>query len=302
MPLFSRSFFRLALFVAAGVACNTGTPLANPSAPIVIAVGGKTGLEYWPLMAKGSNTPTPISGITGLLPTGNLAVRGSQVIIPNGSTVIVYDLNTKRQTVLPDPSGSGLDAAVGRDGTIYVANEIRGGSNVAMYPPAGPSRILSCPLVSYALFIAVDNEGDIFLDDITSDEIAEIPNGPSGPDPNRCTTLDLKPAQTGYAAGITIDPNTDDLLVLDDPDLCAGGIEGRLVIHKKPYTQGVGRSLVVGRNCSEGVRLNAASNVVIVGDRDVSQLWPFLLERTYPQGIPFGAYTGGNPFEFAIMP
>jgi hypothetical protein len=88
--------------------------------------------------------------------------------------------------------------------------------NVTVFTDGSPPRELLCRYLQTAIAIAVDNEGDVFVNQNGAFVgVVEI-NGPNRPDPNRCTKLDLKP-ETGYAAGLALDPKTDDLIVLDNP-------------------------------------------------------------------------------------
>jgi hypothetical protein len=215
--------------------------------------------------------------------------------------VLVYDLATKSATALSDPDGTPVDAAVGKDGAIYISNFTAKRSNVLVYPPHAAAYDVTCGLHGPDA-IAVDNEGDVFLNDQILTAVIEIPHGGRGLDAKQCRRLDLVPREAGYTAGIAIDPKTDDLLVLDDPDECAGGTEGRLVIHRKPYGTGRGRILDLGQNCSGGLRLDATSSTVFIGDEDVSASYSFVLQFSYPGGTPMGGYYNGDAGGFITVP
>jgi hypothetical protein len=173
---------------------------------------------------------------------------------------------------------------------------------VLVYPPRGKPHELACGLLKDPSYIAVDSAGDVFVNDTILTAVVEIPNAPAGPDSAPCMQLTLKPSESGYAAGIAIDPKTGDLLVLADPDQCAGGIEGELYIYQRPYGRRVGRSLDLGKNCSGGVRLNADSSVIFVGDETVDGSYAYILQHTYPDGKALGAFSGGNPGGFVPVP
>jgi hypothetical protein len=271
--------------------------------PVLIAFSGDTHtLQYWPINPKGGSNPKALSGPSGVGQPGGLAANGQRIAITNGNEVVVYDLRSKMQTAMSDPNGYPVDIAIGKSGALYVANILGTTSNVTVFNPGSPPQELSCKLLNGPAGIAVDNENDIFVNQNgTPSGVVEIPNGPRGPDPQHCKVLNLK-AETGYAAGVAVDPKTDDLIVLDDPDLCAGGVEGRMTIYPRPYRKLTGRSHVVGQNCSGGIRLDATSTIVFVGDQSVSGGYGFILQHTYPGGRPLGTYSGGSPGGFTTVP
>jgi hypothetical protein len=291
-------FALIGLTGALGASADRGASAS--SAPVLIATGGKTGLEFWPLTAGGSHAPTAIA-VKGLSPSGLLAASGSKIVIPNSTNIVVYDVQTKQSHVLPDPYGDPVDAAVAKDGTMVISNFTRSGSNFLVFPPRGKPRDISCGLKGPD-YIAIDNEGDLFINDAIRTKVLEIANGSNGLDATTCAPLKLTPGEQGYAGGIAIDPKTDDLLVLDDPDYCAGGTEGRLETFSKPYERGTGRGRDVGRNCSDGLRLDATSSVVFVGDESIGGPPTYIIQSGYPSGKSLGTYSGGSPSGFITVP
>lgn len=275
--------------------------------PALIAVNTTTGaLETWPIRPGGGNNPQTISRPLGVGSAVGMVANGHVLAIPKGhpSGVVIYNVTTKSAHTLPDPFGSPGDIAIGKDGAIYVVN-FTNPSNVAMYR-AGSSqpKKLVCKLLNLGESIAVDNEGDIFVGGFGHGGFAgvvEIPNGPGGPEPENCTALHLTPGSTAVA-GMAIDPKTDDLILLDNPDECAGGVEGRMTIYTKPYGRHSGRSHDLGANCSGGLRLNATSTIVFVGDQDVSGSFTFVLQRSYPDGRDLGVYNDGDPGAMTTIP
>ena len=95
---------------------------------------------------------------------------------------------------------------------------------------------------------------------------------------------------------------TDDLLVFNDPSLCAGGAEGLLTIYSKPYRKQSSRRLLLGGNCDGGLRLDAESKSVFVLDETVSGGSTYVNQFAYPSGQMLGTYTGGNPIGVALIP
>jgi len=305
------SALRLALLLAvAGVVAGSAGANANQlwrsavppplQGPVVIGAGGPTGLEYWPASPNGGLKPTPIHGPSGLKGAYGIAADGQRLAIADSTQTIVYDLLTQHEAILPDSTGVAIDAAYGKTGTLYVAsfNNQKTTGDVLVYPRGAKPYTLECSLLKIPDYIAVDNEGNVFVNDGYLTEVIEIPVK------GGCAPVKLKPAESGYAAGVTVDPKTDDLLVLSDPDLCAGGNEGKLTIYHKPYDKVAGRSMVLGRNCSGGVRLNADSSVVLIGDEGVAGPPSFILQHTYPEGKQRGGYfgPGAGPAGFTTIP
>jgi hypothetical protein len=278
-------------------------PASTQGAPIVVAVGGAGTLEGWPLGPGWHPHPQRIAGLGGLAPS-SIVANGDQVFIADGHQLIAYNLSTHLKTTMPNPAGIGEDLAIGKSGTLYVLNYTQGsGGNVAVFPSNGRPSVVNCGLLSDPSYIAVDNEGDVFVDQQSdSSFVVEIPAAPGGLDGAHCHALQLTPRQTGYAAGITVEPKTDDLLVLDDPGECAGGTEGRLTTYGRPYSQHRGRSIVVGQNCSGLLRLDASSRLVFVSDESVDGSTSFILTSRYPSGTAFGSFGGGQPSGFTTIP
>jgi hypothetical protein len=144
--------------------------------------------------------------------------------------VLQFNVDTKALTTLPDPYGIPVDIAIGKDNSLYVLNFTTQGypTNVAWYPGgASNPKVLACSVLQSASYIAVDNEGNLYLLGYIghdSNGIIKIPNGPNGPDPTRCKTIDLG-LGVAYLGGVVVDPKTDDLVTLTNPDWCAGGID-----------------------------------------------------------------------------
>jgi hypothetical protein len=294
---------------AVGNVSNVGHGATNRrTEPILITMNLRTGaLESWPMQRGGGGHPTPLSGNLGLPVVAGLAANGNVIVIASQSPpeIVLYDVQAQTSRALPDPFGTPVDVAVGKDGSIYAINVARSGAPVTMYPaPSFKPVELICGLVSSGIAIAVDNESDIFIQGYgsgISTLVAEIPNGASGPDAQHCTRLPLK-GSAGYVEGVAIDPKTDALLTLDNPDACAGGIEGRLTVYPKPYNRLTGRSRQVGVLCSGGLRLNADSTAVFVGDSSLDFGTSVILQRAYPGGGDLGIYHGGKPIGFTTIP
>lgn len=248
----------------------------------------------------------PLSDRLSLGFVGALATRGDEIVaaVENPPGVALYDVRSERLRVLPDPFGTPIDVAVGADRTIFAINVARSGAPVTMYRGPHDTPVeLNCAAVTFGEAMAVDDEGDLFIDGYGPNlaGVAEIPIGAHGPDAAHCFVLPLK-GDAGYVAGVGVDPRTDDLLTLDDPDFCAGGREGRLTIYPRPYDRRTGRSHIIGINCSGGLRLNDDSTLVFIGDTSVDESASFILQRSFPDGASLGVFEGGHPSGFTTLP
>jgi hypothetical protein len=290
------------------VQAAVGAKAALPG-PAVIAVNQAEGtLEYWPMQKGGSRHPVALSSLTHLFRVTGMVANGNVLALANDSPaeVLEYDTSTGAVSTLPDPNGSPLDIAIGKDGSLYVVNFTQAEGNVTMYPGGSSNPIeLTCPFLDKGGKIAVDNEGDIFVTAFTTfntEGVVEIPSGADGPDPRRCMLLNqLMPAE-GYIQGLLVDPKTDDLVVMDDPGGCAGGDSGRLMIYRKPYKAQTAVVRVVGQNCAFGIRLSADSSTIFVLDADVSDSNPFVLARSFPGGGRLGTYSDGQSESITTIP
>jgi hypothetical protein len=102
--------------------------------------------------------------------------------------------------------------------------------------------------------------------------------------------------------GVVVDPKTDDLVTLTNPDLCAGGVEGLMTIFPKPYRRETGRSHVVGHNCSTGLRLSADSKTVFVLDQSIDGGSFYVLQWSFPDGLQEGSYHAGQASSITTIP
>lgn len=284
---------------------TSGAPI---NAPAVIAVDSNTNaLEYWPMRLGGDSQPIRISkkGLfngAGLVANGRVVSFGNQ----NPTEVLQFNVDTKVQTTLPDPYGIPLDIAIGKDNSLYVVNLVRPhADNVVWYPGGAPNpKKLACSAINYGSHVAVDNEGNLYVGAIVgriNADVVKLPNGPNGPDPSRCTPLHLG-LGPAYMEGVVVDPKTDDLITLTNPDLCAGGVEGLMTVFPKPYRRATGQSHIVGQSCSTGLRLSADSKTVFVLDQDFAGIAMFVLQRSFPDGKPEGSYRAGHATSVTTIP
>ncbi len=273
--------------------------------PELIAVNTSSEkLEYWPIDPTGGSHPQALSKALGVPGYYGIAADGNLIAIPDGNRIVLYDVATTSKIALPDPYGTAVDVAFDKHATLYVLNIAGSAGNVAMYPAFSTQPVeLTCQYLGTGEGIAVDNEGDVFVNGYEVDTptgVVEFPNGPNGPQPQNCIRLKLN--NEGSPAGLAIDPKTDDLITLGNPDQCAGGIEGLMTIYRKPYEKTTAVTHVRGGNCTGGLRLNADSTAVFYGDEDVSGSWSFIDHRTYPDGKDLGTFWNGDPGGFTTIP
>jgi len=289
-----------------GAMVDSQAPLSTPR---LITMNSRTSrLEAWPIQRGGGSDPEPFTPPLNVGGASVLSTIGDVVVMVESfpsSRVVLYNTKTGTTRFLDDPFGTPIAIAVAKDKTIYALNVSKNGSPITMYqPPAHRAVELNCSVMPSGQAIAVDNEGDIFIQGYPANSaysIAEIPNGPGGPEPQNCKILSLE-TNPGYVGGVAIDPKTDALITLDDPSLCAGGEEGRMTIYPKPYNQSTGRSKDIGKNCTGGLWLNADSTIVFTVDQDVSGSFAFVLQRSFPDGGDIGIYHGTNFAGVAPMP
>jgi hypothetical protein len=288
---------------------NAGSDAAHPSpkslpSQALIAFDTANGsLGYWPIKKGGGKTLQPLTGPLGVDGGYAMAANGDTVIIANYSPaeIVTYDIDTQAESTMHDPYGNPLDVAVDTQGDIYAMNT----ASVAVYKVGSsqPSK-LSCSYMSISEAIAVDNEGDVFVDGYGSSfqGVVEYASGSSS-----CKIPHLRKS-LGYVAGVGVDPKTDDLIVVDDPDLCAGGLEGRMIIYPKPYEQRTSRRHVLSATYCAGIfRLDASSTHIFYADATVSDAFPLIDQARYPSGTyegqyENGYYSGGNFSGFTTIP
>lgn len=285
---------------------GSGLPSATVQAPHAIirdasvaklvTVAPNGALEYWPIQTGGSDSPQPLSKPLGIGQPYALVANGNVVAIANYSPaeIVTYDVRKKTKKTLADPFGGPVDIAIGKNATIYATNL----TNVAVFPPGSsqPSE-LTCSYITSGIAIAVDNEGDVFVNGYGPNGFMGVAEYPAGS--QKCIVPHLR-KELGYAGGVGVDPKTDDLIVVDDPDLCAGGIEGRMVIYPKPYRQRTSiRRILNAQYCAGTFRLDATSSHIFVSDATVSDGYPLIDWETYPGAKFEGTYQvgsiGGSP-------
>ncbi|HLI96614.1 MAG TPA: hypothetical protein VKT72_11080 [Candidatus Baltobacteraceae bacterium] len=284
---------------------NGAPPHASGAQAIYSITYYNDDLEYWPLSPDGGKRPTILSAKAsheGMAADGNDLLVGAA----NSSALEIFDTATQTAKTFSNPFGPPGDVAVDRQHNIYVFDFATPPGNVAEFPAADRNHPfeLTCNQIYIGGQLAVDDEGDVFA--VTTGpppgypslvlEFAKTVTGHSA-----CANLDLiDPANS--PSGLALDPQTDDLLIMDNPDQCAGGFEGRVRIYSKPYQKGNYRILNMGANCAGGLRLSADSKQIFAGDEDVSGSFFYIIQRGYPGGRKLGNFWNGAATGFATIP
>lgn len=265
------------------------SPLKTPALiTFDLATGG---LAYFTLQSGGSKTLTPFTSSLGVSTANALAADGNVVIIASYSPagIATYNVKTKVKKSMSETFGQPYDVAVDKHGNIYAMNK----ASVAVYK-SGSSKPteLTCSNITLSEAIAVDNEGDVFVDGYGPASFQGVMEYPAGS--QNCIKLNLR-KPLGYPAGVGVDPKTDDLIVIDDPNLCAGGNNGRMVIYPKPYEQ---RTSTVHNlrttYCAGTFRLDASSTHILYTDATVSAGVPIIDQALYPSAKFEGRYWLGS--------
>jgi len=266
--------------------------------PALISINETTSdLIYWPTKKGPSENPIAFTGPLDIYQAGAMAANGYVIVIVNAGTpaaIVTYDVKTRSEKAYADNYGSPYDVAIDTKGNIYAMNE----ASVTVYAAGSyTEKEITCADITLGEAIAVDNEGDVFVDGYGPNNSMGIVEYPAKG--GHCKRLKLQPEQ-GYIGGVGVDPKTDDLIVVDNPDLCAGGYEGVMLIYPPPYRKSTFTEQNLNAQYCAGIfRLDAGSKNIYFFDATVSG-FPFIDSRTYPDatgGGPYGdgysIYTGG---------
>lgn len=269
-------------------------------APILVAFDTTTGsLIYWTISRHGSSSPQSLSAPLGITEPYAMVAHRNTVAIANYAPpeVVLYNVKTKVLTTLSDPYGNPIDLAIDKTETIYALNS----TSVTEYQKgSSPPSQLTCSALSSGVAIAVNNEGNVFINGYDLNGVPHVFEITAGS--QSCTKPHLL-AERGYAGGIAVDPKTDDLIVVDDSQFCAGP-KGRMLIYPPPYReQTVQRRILRPEYCAGGVRLNAASTRLFFADSTVSDGFPLISQRNYPSVTGRAVYSSSDSFSgFTTIP
>lgn len=262
--------------------------------PALIATDLTTGgLLYWP-----TNEPQrrhrPIHFAKTLHTySAAMAADGDLLVIPlsnqRPAEILTYNLKTKQIATLKDDYGSPYDVAIDKKSNLYALN----GRSVTVYA-AGTyaQKKLRCDYPQLlGATIGLDNEGDVFVNASLRASNIGVVEFPANA--RKCKILDLQ--EQGYPGGIGVDPKTDDLIVIDNPDKCAGSSsqygEGRMRIYPRPYRPTEFTQVALHPSTCAGLfRLDKDSRHIYVADQ--SYEYASVIDvRAYPAGTGRGFFS-----------
>ena len=285
-------------------------PALEPDAirtPALVVVTPNGILKYYPVTQHGGRQPIEIAKIPQVREASSMAADGRTLAIADEGKpgVVLYDLSRKATQVLADPYGVPIDVAVDRSSNVYVLNQAGSAASTVVSYPAHSRQAaeLTCKDLVRGVAIAADNEGDLFINGYGAKAagVVEFPSGPNGPQSGHCRRLELQP-EPGYVAGVAVDPKTDDLVVVNDPQACSGGIEGQMTIYPKPYDERTAHSIDLNGRCVGLVRLNASSSLIFALDRTSAFAHAYVIGRSYPQGTGDATYRHKYVGGFTTLP
>jgi hypothetical protein len=272
------------------LAAHDDRPLSPPA---LIATNVMTGgLLSWPTNER-RRRHEPIHFAKGLdAYSYAIAANADMLVIPiyyGPGRVLMYNLKTKRSATLKDDYGIPYDVTIDTKGNIYALNQ----RSVTVYAAGSYSeKELSCDYPQLLdETIGVDNEGDVFVNASLSGSNIGVVEYPAGT--RKCKILNLP--EQGYPGGIGVDPKTDDLIVIDNPDVCAGYMsasgEGRMRIYPRPYRPTKFTQVDLNPQYCAGVfRLDKDSKHIYVADQS-DEYASIIDARTYPAGEGHGFFS-----------
>ena len=264
-----------------------------PTQPALISLDNQTGaLEYWQIQPGGGQTPIMINAGIGIASEYGMAANGSVLAIASysPSEVVTYDLAAQAKSVFPDPDGPPIDVAIAKGDTIFVLNS----GSVTTYPEDRSAfRTLKCQYINEGVAIAVDNESNVFVNGYGPGGflgVVEFLSHSKG-----CTALNLKP-ELGTVAGLGVDPQTDNLIVVDNPGSCSGTNNARMTVYSKPYGPKTGvRSSLSGLSCAGTFRFDATSSTMFIEGLTAGSVISQIDQFSYPGLDNEGSYGGSDP-------
>ena len=265
--------------------------------PALVAFDNSSGaLEYWTIKDGGSHKPVVITSSLRINDASGMAADNAFLTIASASPaeMVSYDLHSQVEMTYPDPGGPPVDISLAKGETAYMLN----GASVVGYPlDRSAGRPFSCPSISEAVSIATDDQSDVFVNGYGPSYagVVEFPTSSW-----TCIQLNLKP-ELGVIGGIGIDPATDDLIVIDNPDSCSGSGDGRMTIYTPPYSPKTATQVNLNASyCAGTFRLDAAAQNMFLLDANGSAAQ--IDELSYPEGQSEGVYSGGTPGAFVTLP
>ena len=279
--------------------------------PAVIAYDSDTErLEEWPIAANGGSGTHYVSPNLGIYEATAMVADSYVVTIAeyNPPELVSYDVGTGATTSIADHLGNPLDLAVDGQSKLYALHL----NSVGVFRPGSSSvpQQLTCSYMTQNQSIAVDNEGDVFVNGYGPSQFIGVVEYPAGS--STCVKLPLKQTETAYVAGIGVDPKTDDLIVEDNPQLCAGGNEGEITVYSRPYGRHIVAKHNLRANCPGLFRLDATSTKIFFADgppelapahrQKFCSAYGCIDQRSFPDARDRSTYVGGLPTAVTTIP
>ena len=281
--------------------------IASLKTPVLLAVDRYTsGLLAWPIAPGGGKHPMPIAHFPDLSQAVQMAANGYTVAAAIGKpdAILLYDVQSGHERTMHDPFGAPVALTIDRSSNLFAMNVSDTETNVTMYPRGSwPARQLLCKSLAWPQAVAADNEGDLFAVGYnnSSPAMIEFPNGRGGVQSGRCSQIDVKGLPYyDYIQNLQVDPKTDDLILFDDPGVCAGLQEGRMAIFPRPYHY-MTRSVTLGGLCPSGMWFDGPSQSVFYIDTPLNG-GQVVRQVSYPDGRHIGSYSGTFPQAVTSIP
>lgn len=267
-------------------------------------------VEEWTVTDDGGGRPSVIaapnftSGVAALAGGGSFG-SGEDIVLAGSSPASqtsLYDLSTGTLVVYtPEmPIGPPIDTTsiIGfASSTLYADGSYE---TMPFDRSMGIHKTACTSILSTADAIAADTSGNIYIQGTGPGRFAGVVELEQSS--QTCSALDLKP-QKGTAAGIAIDPSTNDLIVGDNPRSCRRPGDGRLIVYPPPYGRNGTIYRLSGVGCAGLFRLDAGTT----GETHIFMLdanggWPQIDQLRFP-GMTFeGSYAGGIPSVPTTLP
>jgi PBP1b-binding outer membrane lipoprotein LpoB len=261
-------------------------------APALIATDITTGaLVYWPTRRgsrKSRREPITFTQSLGAYWGYAMAANGDTLVIANANPreIMTYNIKNKRMTTFKDKYGMPYDVAVDKKGNIYAMNT----NSIIAYPvDSNSEKKLTCNQMTENETIGADNEGDVFVNGYDGNDFGVVEYPVRG---GKCKALNLQP-ELGYPGGVGVDPKTDDLIVIDNPGVCAGGpLTARMTIYPRPYhSTNFTQANLHATYCDGIFRLDKDSMHIYLADQTYDINGEVIDVRTFPAGTGHGYYS-----------
>jgi len=283
----------------------------NATSEVLVAYDNNASdIEAWNVTSSGGSRPTVLASpdfTSNVIAVAGAGSFGSdQDVILAGSSpsseTSLYDLSTETRVVYnPMSSGPPVDVV-----------SIIGGSSLTLYSDGsyetmpfdrsmGIHKTACTSILNTATAITADTYGNVYIQG-TGPGFAGVVELAQAT--QMCTPLPLKP-QKGTAAGITINPATNDLIVGDNPRSCNGGADGRLIVYPPPYTSASGTiHRLSGVGCAGLFRIDSGTTgttYLFMLDADSGTPQIDQLECCDTMTLE-GVYSGGDPSAPTTLP